>query len=252
MLHSTEMLPVLRAHCRLLCGNAHHTHRVVAWAPLLARRRALHRFSSSATTEVADSLPAPAATGSQPLPPMSWEGRNSGCGSLSEDDIGSSFTLCGWVHRQRNLGGKESALSAKLSYQCVLQHDHFPKGGQQFHKAQPGCHARPDCVCMPAGLCFVDLRDASGIVQVMHVLSSNPSFCMQCPSSNVSGDPALCIIRHLNCPAGGPQIVSQEGASGLERVRAEYVVRVQGQLRKRIDPNLNIPTGMVELVAEQV
>ena len=46
--------------------------------------------------------------------------------------------------------------------------------------------------------------------------------------------------------------MSQEGASGLERLRAEYVVRVQGQLRKRVDPNPNIPTGMVELVAEQV
>ena len=46
--------------------------------------------------------------------------------------------------------------------------------------------------------------------------------------------------------------MSQEGASGLERLRAEYVVRVQGRLRKRVDPNPNIPTGMVELVAEQV
>ena len=47
------------------------------------------------------------------------------------------------------------------------------------------------------------------------------------------------------------QIVSQEGLSGLDRLRAEYVVRIQGQLRKRSDPNPNIPTGMVELVAEQ-
>ena len=48
------------------------------------------------------------------------------------------------------------------------------------------------------------------------------------------------------------QIVSQEGLSGLDRLRAEYVVRIQGQLRRRSDPNPNIPTGMVELVAEQV
>ena len=48
------------------------------------------------------------------------------------------------------------------------------------------------------------------------------------------------------------QIVSQEEASGLERLRAEYVVRIQGQLRKRSDPNPNMATGMVELVAEQV
>ena len=141
MLHSTEMLPVLRAHCRLLCGNAHHTHRVVAWAPVLARRRALHRFCSSATTELADSLPAPAATGSQPLSPMSWEGRNSGCGSLSEDDIGSSFALCGWVHRQRNLGGKKSALSAKLSYNAFCSTTISQRGAIPQSTARLSCKA---------------------------------------------------------------------------------------------------------------
>lgn len=52
--------------------------------------------------------------------------------------------------------------------------------------------------------------------------------------------------------AGALQIVSKEGDSGLERLRAEYVVRIQGQLRKRSDPNPNLPTGQVELVAEQV
>ena len=56
----------------------------------------------------------------------------------------------------------------------------------------------------------------------------------------------------LSTCACAMQIVTQEGAAGLERLRAEYVVRIQGQLRKRIDPNPNIPTGMVELVAEQV
>ena len=61
------------------------------------------------------------------------------------------------------------------------------------------------------------------------------------------------IGRRLGSILSSPvQIVSQEGASGLERLRAEYVVRIQGQLRKRTDPNPNIPTGMVELVAEQV
>ena len=38
---------------------------------------------------------------------MSWKGRDRGCGTLTEADIGSSFTLCGWVHRQRNLGGED-------------------------------------------------------------------------------------------------------------------------------------------------
>ena len=154
MLHSTEMLPGLWAHCRLLCGNAHHTHRVVAWAPVLARRRALHRFCSSATTEVADSLPAPATTGSQPLSPMSWEGRNSGCGSLSEDDIGSSFTLCGWVHRQRNLGGENMPVSLSSPI-MLLQHDRFPKGGKFTKHSQAVMQGLNVCACLQASALWI-------------------------------------------------------------------------------------------------
>ncbi|CAL8467107.1 g6643 [Coccomyxa elongata] len=97
---------------------------------------------------------------------MSWEGRDKECGTLREEDIGSSFTLCGWVHRQRNLGG----------------------------------------------VCFTDLRDSSGTIQV----------------------------------------VSQDDTVGLDQLRAEYVVRIKGQLRMRKDPNPRLPTGKVELVAEQV
>lgn len=38
----------------------------------------------------------------------------------------------------------------------------------------------------------------------------------------------------------------------MERARAEYVVRVAGTLRLRKDPNPQLPTGAVELVAEEV
>lgn len=113
MLHSTEMLPVLRAQCRLLCANGFYAHRLMACAPRLVRGRAAHRSACAASTELADTAWPSATTGSQALPPMSWEGRDRGCGSLSEQDIGGSFTLCGWVHRQRNLGGEQVVI-------CIL------------------------------------------------------------------------------------------------------------------------------------
>jgi aspartyl-tRNA synthetase len=49
------------------------------------------------------------------------------------------------------------------------------------------------------------------------------------------------------------QVVSQEeGGAGLDQLRAEYVVRIRGELRPRKDPNPRLPTGMVELVAQEV
>lgn len=36
------------------------------------------------------------------------------------------------------------------------------------------------------------------------------------------------------------------------RLRNEYVVRIEGRLRKRKDPNPKMPTGLVELVAEDI
>lgn len=46
--------------------------------------------------------------------------------------------------------------------------------------------------------------------------------------------------------------MSQDDTVGLDQLRAEYVVRIKGQLRMRKDPNPRLPTGKVELVAEQV
>lgn len=37
---------------------------------------------------------------------MSWQGRSLGCGQLREAHIGQSIAICGWVHRNRGLGGK--------------------------------------------------------------------------------------------------------------------------------------------------
>lgn len=56
--------------------------------------------------------------------------------------------------------------------------------------------------------------------------------------------------------AGVVQVVSPDGdderASALGRLRAEYVVCVQGVVRARKDPNPSMPSGEVELVAEKV
>ena len=38
----------------------------------------------------------------------------------------------------------------------------------------------------------------------------------------------------------------------MERIRSEYVVSIEGNLRERKDPNQKLPTGMVELEADAV
>lgn len=38
----------------------------------------------------------------------------------------------------------------------------------------------------------------------------------------------------------------------MEKIRSEYVVRIEGNIRARKDPNAKIPTGMVELEADAV
>ncbi|NCB04335.1 MAG: aspartate--tRNA ligase [Clostridia bacterium] len=93
------------------------------------------------------------------------------CGTLREEHIGQSVTVCGWVARARDLGG----------------------------------------------LIFVDLRDREGIVQ--------------------------CVFdQTVNAPLF-------ERASQL---RAEYTVRVRGAVRQRSSINDKIPTGRVEIVAEEL
>ena len=73
------------------------------------------------------------------------------CGTVTEDLVGESVTLCGWVHRRRDHGG----------------------------------------------VIFVDLRDRSGLVQVVY----------------------------------DPDTV--EAFATAEQVRSEYVLRVEGRVRER-------------------
>jgi aspartyl-tRNA synthetase len=36
---------------------------------------------------------------------MSWPSRSHGAGDVTEADVGQEVTVCGWVDRNRNLGG---------------------------------------------------------------------------------------------------------------------------------------------------
>ena len=121
-------LPVLRAaQGRLLCGQLHPARTVLACAPLWLRRRAAHRFACVASTGVTDPVSLSHAGSPESLPPMSWEGRDKNCGALSEQDIGKSFALCGWVHRQRNLGG-ESDFQACTPQHCLADSPEVQNG----------------------------------------------------------------------------------------------------------------------------
>ncbi|MFF2016821.1 aspartate--tRNA ligase [Paenibacillus sp. NPDC058177] len=94
--------------------------------------------------------------------------RSHHCGQLTQDHIGQTVTLNGWVQTRRDLGG-------------VL---------------------------------FIDLRDRSGIVQVVF----NPDY-------------------------------SGEALQTADKVRSEYVVAVKGKVVKRDDEtvNKNLPTGEIEV-----
>ncbi|KAF6263693.1 aspartyl-tRNA synthetase [Scenedesmus sp. NREL 46B-D3] len=102
---------------------------------------------------------------------MTWPSRSHGAGSLTEADAGKEVTVCGWVDRNRNLGG----------------------------------------------LGFMDVRDHTGLLQVVFEPQTQPE-------------------------------ASKLGA----RLRSEWVVCVRGQLRLRKDPNPKMATGAVELLASEV
>lgn len=97
--------------------------------------------------------------------------RSAMCGELRESNIGSNFTVMGWVQRKRNLGG----------------------------------------------LIFVDLRDRTGILQVVF----------------------------------GEEI-NKEAFEKADNVRSEYCIAVTGDIVLRESPNPNMPTGMIELKGHNI
>ncbi len=94
------------------------------------------------------------------------------CATVTEELIGSTLTLCGWVHRRRDHGG----------------------------------------------VIFIDLRDRSGLVQVVY-------------------DPD-----------------TAEAFATAEQVRSEYVLRTTGRVRARPEGTLNpeLPTGTIEVLGESL
>lgn len=100
-------------------------------------------------------------------------GRSYFCGEVTEQAIGQSVTLKGWVQKRRDLGG----------------------------------------------LIFIDLRDRTGIVQIVF----NPD-------------------------------VSKEALAIADKVRSEYVLSITGKVVERAEGtvNDNLKTGKVEVVAEDI
>jgi len=100
-------------------------------------------------------------------------GRSYFCGEVTEQAIGESVTLKGWVQKRRDLGG----------------------------------------------LIFIDLRDRTGIVQIVF----NPD-------------------------------VSKEALAIAEKVRSEYVLSITGKVVERAEGtvNENLKTGKVEVTAEDI
>ena len=56
---------------------------------------------------------------------LSWPARTDLCGRLTENDVGKRATLCGWVHRHRNMGGL--VFSDVRDHTGILQVSLFPK-----------------------------------------------------------------------------------------------------------------------------
>ncbi len=94
------------------------------------------------------------------------------CGEINKQHLGSSVTLCGWVHRRRDHGG----------------------------------------------VIFIDLRDREGLVQCVF----NPD-----------------TVETFNLAEG---------------VRSEYVLKIDGVVRDRLEGtvNPNMPTGEIEILASQL
>src|SRR5437868_6479445 len=96
------------------------------------------------------------------------------------------------------------------------------------------------------GVVFIDLRDASGVVQVVWRGEEAPSAAPAAPGgAGGQGE------RGTGAPRAGSQSPRSDGAHDL---RAEFCVKVTGEVRQRPAGNENpeLPTGAVEVVADEV
>jgi aspartyl-tRNA synthetase len=70
------------------------------------QKLAICRASAAASTEQTDAqADVQAGFSTIASTAMSWPSRTHGAGTLREADVGKQITVCGWVDRNRNLGG---------------------------------------------------------------------------------------------------------------------------------------------------
>jgi len=164
--------------------------------------------SAAPNAAAADAAAAAAPAPPPPLPalpaePMVWPARSHGAGELREADVdalaGREVTLCGWVDRNRDMGG----------------------------------------------LVFLDVRDHTGLMQVVgEPIGSGDDGSGDGgdgSSGGGGGNGAAASAAALNA-----------AARAAARARPEACVAVTGVLRRRKDPNPRLPTGAVELLATRV
>jgi aspartyl-tRNA synthetase len=165
------------------------------------RRAASAAPPPAAAAEPPTTAAANATTTTTPSSAMVWPSRTHGAGELREADVdalaGQEVTLCGWVDRNRDMGG----------------------------------------------LVFLDVRDHTGLMQVVGEPSSSSGGES---SANGNGDGS-----GDGSSAANPTTLDA-AARAAARARPEACVAVTGVLRRRRDPNPRIPTGAVELLATRV
>jgi len=149
------------------------------------RKKQRHRFqrraiaSSSVAAEAGGDEPSSSSSSSSSNKHvsslLSWPTRTTLCGSLNISSVGEKVCLCGWVDKQRDMGG----------------------------------------------ICFADVRDHSGLVQIIGA-------------------------------AEGVHANQSQIDEILSSLRSECVVKVVGVVRERNNKNKNIKTGEVEVEVESI
>lgn len=65
------------------------------------QRASVQTFSAAVENASAPASPAESLTSSK----LTWPSRSNGAGTLRETDVGKRVTICGWIDRNRDMGG---------------------------------------------------------------------------------------------------------------------------------------------------
>lgn len=184
-----------------------------------------------------------------------WPGRSHAAGTLRLGDEGSQVVLCGWVDRNRNMGGvqffdiRDHSGLMQVRGWCMAEpwfgHGHC-QGVVKGASARDGPH-------LPVAWCT-----CNNIVR-RHCACAWKCCSLLTPWLAHKGLLAGVVpCPHPSCPSPlSIQVICEpqtypEVSKVAARLRNEYVVRVEGVVRKRKDPNPRLATGEVELLATQV